>query len=224
MPLRDDYIQRTIEQIAQVLRYLLGQRDERAFEQLMQELDGAYDERLGSSRRLIRRLGSEELLATLSTTGQLDRERAYLMGVLLAVEAQALEARNRPVPPALRQKALDLLLAAAAEGLDVDELDGRILDLQHALRDVLLPEATLWRVFEYRVRRGGYAGAEDLLFEILERFGDDSTRRERARGYYAWLDRRSDAELERGGLPRPEVREGRAALEALLTRLATLRT
>lgn len=216
MPLRDDYIQRTIEQVVHVLRYLLGQRDERAFEQMMAELDAAYDERLGSSRALMRSLPTEELLATLSSTGRLDRERAYLIGVLFDVEARALAARDRPAPPELRLKALDLVLEAANDGLDLDEVPERVTGLQHELRAYALPEATLWRLLKYRLDRGGYGGAEDLLFEIVERFGSSELRAARGRDLYRWLDERSDAELERGGLPRPEVREGRAAFEATI--------
>lgn len=216
MPFRDDLVQRTIQQISQILAYLLGQRDQDSFERLIDVLDEVYGEQLGLRRDLMHHLDRESLLDILSSAGHLDRERAFMVAELLRAEAVGLAVRNRPVHPELRWKALDLTLAAALEGLDVEEVPERVAEHLEALGDTELPEATLWRLFGYRVAQGGYAGAEDLLFEALDRFGVDAEAARRGRAFYGELRRRKDGDLRRGGLPRPEVQEGAAELERRL--------
>lgn len=216
MPFRDDLVQRTIQQITQTLAYLLGARDQASFERLMEVVDETYREQVGLRRQLMRHLDGDQLLDILSSAGHLDRERAFLVAELLRAEAEGLAARNRPVHPELRLKALDLTLAAALAGLDVDELPERVVEHQEALEEIELPEGTLWRLFHYRVARGGYAGAEDLLFEAIERFGPHGEAARQGRAFYRALHARSDRELRRGGLPRSEVREGEAELERTL--------
>ena len=214
MPIRDDLVLRTIRQIAHVLAHLLGKRDQDAFERLLLELDAVYEGQLGMRRSLLHDLEGESLIAILSSTGTLDRDRAFLLSELLRAEAIGLATRDRPVPPELRLKALNLALAAADEDLDAEELPDRIVEHQEALAGADLPEPTLWRLFDHRVRRGGFAGAEDLLFEALDRFGAEPDRITRGRAFYRDLRTRTDAALGRGGLPREEIEEGAAALEA----------
>ncbi|MDZ7801707.1 MAG: DUF6483 family protein [Trueperaceae bacterium] len=216
MPIRDDLVLRTIRQISQILAYLMGQRDQATFERLIRELDQVYRDQLGVPRSLMHDLDGESLIEILSSTGRLDCERAFLLSELLRAEAIGMAARDRPVPPELRVKALNLALAAAAEGSDIEELPERINEHQEALDGVDLPEPTLWRLFDYRVQRGGYAGAEDLLFEALDRFGAGPTARDRGRAFYRDLRSQRDGALREGGLPREELEEGAAALEARL--------
>lgn len=216
MPIRDDMIQRTIEQIAQVIAYMLGKRDQTAFDEAAAAIDGAYQEHTGSGRALMQRLGSDDLVTILSTAGHFDREKGYLVASLLRAEGQLLAARQMAVPPELSLKSLDLFLESSLAGLVMDDLNDNIVDLQIALADFSLPERTLWRLFEYRQDRGGYIGSEDLLFELLERFGSGSEIASRGRRFYrelAELDLRS---LERGGLTPEGVAIGAEEFEAAL--------
>ncbi len=72
----------------------------------------------------------------------------------------------------------------------------------------------LWRIAELHERAGDFGAAEDAHFLLRSRpdGGPDATRR--ARAFYERLLARSDEELERGGLPRDEVREGLDSLVA----------
>lgn len=214
MPIHNDLVLRTIRQISQILAHLLGQRDQATFERLTQELDQVYRNQLGVPRSLIHDLDGESLIEILSNTGRLDHERAFLLSEMLRAEAIGLDARARPVPPELRIKALNLALAAAAAGSDVEELPDRIVEHQRALAGVDLPEPTLWRLFDHRLHGGAFAGAEDLLFEALDRFEAGPELLQRGRAFYQDLRSRTDAALRRGGLPRDEIEEGEAALEA----------
>lgn len=226
MPLRDDLIERTLEQLAELLGGVLEHHDEAALAAAEALIEEAYARHAGGSGRLLRLLGSEELLAVLSTAGRLDGERACAVAALLDAEAEVLRRRGAPQPE-LRCKALDLYLAAASHGFEAPEtpadeaLEARVQALEASLAGYALPAATLWRLFDHRLARGGFAGAEDLLFEALERFRDDPELDGRGRAFYRQLAREDDARLARGGLPRDEVEEGRAAFERALARPAS---
>ena len=216
MPIRDDMIQRTIEQIAQVIAYMLGQRDQTAFDQAASAIEAAYQAHTGSGRALMTQLGSDDLVAILSTAGHFDKEKGYLVASLLWAETQLLAARHMAVSPDLHLKALDLFLESSLEGLVMDDLNDNIVDLQAALSAYTLPEKTLWRLFDHRTRRGGYIGAEDLLFELLERIGPNDELVSRGRGFYRELAGVSDRKLQRGGLSREGVEIGVEEFEVAL--------
>lgn len=222
MPLKDDLIERTIEGLVASLRALLGGRDPQAFDAVMTEIEEAYRRHTGAGRALMHHLSSDDLLEILSSAGHVDREKAYLIAWLLHAEARALERSRTAVPPGLNTKALDLFVEAALAGLAPDEVAEPVAELQAALVGQDLPTATLERLFDYRVLRGGYAGAEDLLFELLDRLDGLAARERlaaRGRAFYRELDGLSDRQLREGGLPRVEVAEGRAAFEAGLQRV-----
>ncbi len=103
------------------------------------------------------------------------------------------------VPPELQLKALDLFLEARLEGLDLDDLPEQIGELQAALAEFSLPQATLLRLFECRRLQGGFVGAEDALYELLERFGAGDEMASRGRAFYRDLAQLSGPKLRAGG-------------------------
>jgi hypothetical protein len=216
MPIRDDFIQRTIEQIAEVIAYMLGTRDQSAFDEAATFIEEAYREHTGSGRALMTKLTSDDLITILSTAGHFDKEKGYLVASLLWAEAQMLTARSMAVPPDLHLKALDLFLESSLEGLVMDDLNDNIVDLQVALEGFLLPEVTLWRLFDHRVKRGGYLGAEDLLFELLERFGPSEALTSRGRAFYRELAEVPEPKLRAGGLDHDGVGVGSEEFEMAL--------
>lgn len=112
-----------------------------------------------------------------------------------------------------RLKALDMYLASAAADLQEPDLHEHIQAVRETLADVYLPVSSTWRLFEYEVQSGRFAGAEDLLFELLDREGADPEVTRRGRRFYSDLEAATDAALEAGGLPRDEVIEGRRSFE-----------
>ncbi len=237
MPIRDDLILRMLDQIGEVVASVLSGRGPSSVQRAEEELASAYVELTGSSRALVARLGSEQILAILGAPARFNRERGYVLARLLEADAELAEA-NAPGPGSAaeagdgmgrwdearahvedrRLKALDLYLEAARAGLDEEDLDERIERLEVALAQVALPEPSHWRVFEHAAASGRFADAEDLLFEAVDRFGRGADTAARGRAFYRELETRSDAELEAGALPRAEVSEGRAAFEAELGR------
>ncbi len=113
-----------------------------------------------------------------------------------------------------RLQALDLFVTARAAGLEEEDLDDLVDAQVAALRDVLLPASSHWRLFEDRVAIGRFDEAEDLLFEGAERFGPRPDVVRRGRAFYRELAGLDAGVLERGNLPRDEVEEGRRAFEA----------
>lgn len=213
MPLKDDLFQRTLEQLAEAVRALLGLHTETNAARLEQLLQAAYREHTGSEAALLRRLGTDELLTVLSSAGSLDRDKAYLIAALAEGEAALAEARGEDAA-AYRLRALDLYLETALAGLELAEIEVRIAALTSELQGYLLPEVSDWRLLAYAEQRNRHAEAEDRLWGLLERLGPTPALVSAGRAFYRRLLERPAVELEAGGLPRDEVLEGLAAFEA----------
>ena len=223
VPLKDDLIQRTLEQLAEVVRALGGLGDPNGVARVEATLQEAYREHTGADAALFRSLPSDQLLSVLSSAGVLDREKSFLLATLFGAEAALARAKGERAPVALQLKAFDLYLEAALAELDAEELDTNIAETRLELADFVLPEATQWRVLEYDTLRGRYADAEDGLFALLETFGPSDPLKARGRAFYRALQAKPDAALNAGGLPRTEVDEGLATFEARLEALAAPR-
>ncbi len=215
MPIRDDFIVRMLEQIAEVLERVVLGASAGAAQEAELVLGAAYQELTGSDRDLVAQLGTEQLLAILGAPLKFNRERGYVLARLLEADAevQSYGDGDRSEVEVARLKALDLYLASAAADLQEEDLDDRIDGMARALDDVFLPIGSSWRLFDHAVSRARFAVAEDLLFELLERLGADAELSRRGRDFYRDLSELSDDALRDGGLPRDEVDEGRRAFD-----------
>jgi hypothetical protein len=227
MPIRDDFILRMLDSVAEVMARVLTGSGGAGLAEAERELADAYMQLTGSGRALVARLSSEQLLAILGAPMRFNRERGYVLARLLEADAGLTEAEAggdaspsgaaaEGAADTRRLKALDLYLEAAKAGLDEEDLEARIGGLVAALSGLALPESSYWRVFEHAAGGGRFAEAEDLLFDALARFGAGADVAERGRAFYRDLEALPDEALEAGALPRDEVVEGRAAFEAEL--------
>ncbi len=233
MPVRDELIERVIRQLAAAFLRLTSRPsrlevDAVEAQELRAELDDVYRRFLGTSAELVSRLSTDDLLAVIGSAGYVDGERAYLLSALLETEA-ALEhalgaAADDPFVTSLRGRALDMALEAGIEELGEPDLAARVERLLALTPPGSLSRATRERLVWFWLALRRYARAEDALFDWLDevegRDGDAADVGRVAGRFYADLERRDDAELESGGLPREELAEGRADLEARLGRLA----
>jgi hypothetical protein len=202
VPFRDDLIERTIEQLSQILsRMILHQTSYAELETFVQQ---TYQKHTGIDGNLLKQLSSQDILSTLKTTGQMDKEKGYLIAALL--EAESVMAQQDQ--EGLRLKALDLYLEAALADAGIEDLHQRIDRLRADLATFVLPEASEWRLFRYVVKREEFDKAETKLFEILEQFGATKILNDEGHMFYKSLLHLSDDDLERGGLPRVETEEG----------------
>ena len=227
MPIRDELIERTIQQLAALMAKLIGARfgvleaarvDLGAAER---ELEGLYLANLGTSRSLVHRLGLEDLIGVLSTAGYVDAERAYLLGALLSVDAEVAVAAGAdaddPEVVGLRSAALAALLEAGAENLGEADLGARVAALLAEVPAEALPPSTFERRFRYEFAGKRYALAEDALFAWLERSRGTAERLEvaaTASAFYDALEGKSDEELAAGDFERGDVALGRADFAA----------
>ena len=230
MPLRDELIQRAIQQLAVSFARLL-KRDEvnspaseverrelpDAEAQAMRaQLDELYAAFLGSSAQLIKRLGSDDLIGVLSSAGYVDGERAYLLSSLSETEAQlavslGAEATDDEVM-SLRTRALDLMLEAGIAGLGEPDLEARVSRLLGNVPREWRSPATWERLVWFGFETGDYAAAEDALFAWLDEqqaLGEDTAGvRSVGTNLYGQLAALEDEALAAGGLPRDELLEG----------------
>jgi hypothetical protein len=217
MPIKDDLLLRTIEGLARTLAWLAGRvDDDMAATQVQEGLERIYREHLGVGGDTIRRLSSDQLVEVLSSTGDLEGDRAFVLAALLEVDA-ATPGTDVAERAGLRVRALDLYAEAGAVRVGQVDLPERVRRLRAALLEYQLPNATYARLLRYVAADDRLAEAEDLLFEWLEESGPCAEVIETGRAFYGRLLAASDAALERGDLPRDEVLEGQALFERSVT-------
>jgi Family of unknown function (DUF6483) len=210
VPFRDDLIERTIEQLGQMLtRLLVQQVDPAELEAFVQQ---TYQKHTGINGQLLRQLSSTDILQTLNTTGHLDKEKSYLLAALLEAESAIAERQNQEGFD-LKLKALDLYLEAAMANVGIEDVQARIHKLVKELEAFVLPEASEWRLFYYEVKQKQFAQAENRLFDLQERLGVDAVKLKALR-FYELLQQVSDDDLEKGGLSREEAEEGASDFES----------
>jgi Family of unknown function (DUF6483) len=219
MPLRDDLIEKTSQQLSGVLKSLELQ-DNPDTDQARTMLQVAYQQFTGTDGALLRQLSSADILRTLSVSGKPDPERGYVIAILFEVEAR-LEQLSGRVSSDLEIKALDLYLEAALGNIGAADIRERIEITRGKLEAFVLPEVSEWRLFHYEVKRQQFDKAETKLFELLEQFGKTQKVTDECHKFYKTLLHVSDDTLEGGNLPREEVEEGYAAFKARLDSTAT---
>lgn len=192
MPMRDELIQRAIQQLAVTFARLLGRTDAIGSVEasaLRSEMEALYPAFLGTSAALLRRLGTEDILGVLRTAGYVDGERAYLLGALFEAEAELVLAELEAATATgtldadagtaaaaeaayLRLRALDLVLEAGIEELGERDIPERVERLRRAVADEPRAPESWQRLHHYLAASGVHAKAEDALFQWLEALAD----------------------------------------------------
>src|SRR5680860_1283217 len=183
MPLRDELIQRAIEQLAASFARLLtrtagahgGALESEAgtltageVEALREQLDRLYKTFMGSSSQLVLRLGSDDLIKVLGSAGFVDGERAYLLSSLLETEAQLLVSQGANADDdtvlAMRTRALDLVLEAGLAALGEPKLPSRVARLLDVVPGGVRPPSTWERLVWFGFETGDFGAAENALY------------------------------------------------------------
>lgn len=107
--LRDDMLMRQIRKMMDAILRAVKLKRAKDLPAAEQTLDDMLQGALGLSPAMVRALDANTLLGMLSPAGELDRERATALGLVLAAQARVVESRE------VRDKALAVLEAA---GLD----------------------------------------------------------------------------------------------------------
>ncbi len=212
MAIKDELFQSTLENLYRILGLLKQPDKDKHVIAAEATIDEAYQKLTGAEAMLFKSLGSEELIDILSTNNMLDREKAYVLGVLFKADSELQAAMDNSKSVGLKIKALNLLIEAALE-LDVDNANPYIEELKEELAGYKLSTKTKWRLFSYDWVWGNFAEAEDRLFSLLKEFGASSEIELQAKEFYKSLREKEKEELEKGNLPYEELDEGQKAFE-----------
>ena len=163
---------------------------------------------LGINGDMARRLSPAQIMQLFGSDLTVAVPKSYVAAILFKEEADVRALMGEEDEPAqLYVRALTLLL-------DVLEWANEPVEPNHVqiteevvekLKGYSLPADLLDKLLGFHERMGRYDKAENLLFEILEIKPEY-----KAEGmlFYKRLLEKKDEELERGGLPRPEILEG----------------
>lgn len=227
---RNDYVMRLIEQFGSALGVLLGLKKQLRPQEAMELLGETYKRLFGLNPNLIRALSERDMTDLLNRDGEATAEKMLILAGLMKEEADLcamLERENEAYR--LNLKALNLTLMAAGEQTAAEWLDirGQVGELLSRLGGYELSVGTKELLWTYYDAAGRFADAEDVLFELLDHYGDeksdDSTAYgrllERAERFYERLLTLDADTLEAGRLPLEEVRD---SLEEVRTRASEL--
>lgn len=211
--IRQDYLLRLIEQAAQMLARMLGRQAEGQLAESAEISRELAEGWLGLSSDRLRSLSDEELLAHLQRHGA-PAEFAVRLGLaisLLKAEGDRCAARGatfEAVGP--WATALSLLIRAHILNVapELPAFTPSLADLLTAMPREELPIPTAVLLMCYYEHTGAFGQAEDLLYTLHELEGSSEQLAELGRQFYQRLQRRTDAELATGNLPRAEVEAG----------------
>lgn len=202
-----DYIMRMIDLLAKVLARVIFLKKSLDFPKAADELASACRNLLGLDRDVIRIMDDDNLISLLSTDESMIGSKCYVLGMLLREEAGLSIVQGRlEEAVSLNVKALYLLTEAyiRADGEIVPTHPAAIDEVLTDLHGTPLPTKTLKHLILVFEKTGRFDKAEDLLFDLVDRDPDAI-----AAGleFYQRLLQKDDGALERGNLPRSEIKE-----------------
>jgi len=212
---QSDYILRIAEQVGRALAQVLYKQERRDYQGAFTFIDEQYKQMLGMGAGFIHSAPEETLLAMLTSVGELDTEKCWLLATLLKAEGEIHQLQeNENDSYYCFLKALNLYLEVLSTGTSFDHIDqvAEIEGLIYKLADYDLPQHTQEMLFRYFERTGRFSQAEDTLDEMLDAHPGDHGIVVKGIAFYHRLRMKSDAVLRGGNLSRDEVEEGLSRL------------
>jgi hypothetical protein len=209
---QSDYILRIAEQVGRALAQILYQEQRQDYQGALDFINEQYKQTLGMGAGFIHSAPEETLLAMLTSLGELNAEKCWLLATLLKAEGeiyQLQENENDSYYSFL--KALNLYLEVLSVDNSFDHIDqvAEIEGLTHKLADYDLPQHTQEMLFRYFERTGRFSQAEDTLDEMLAANHGIVVK---GIAFYHRLQQKSDTVLRSGNLSRDEVEDGLSRL------------
>jgi hypothetical protein len=211
--IRRDYILRMIEEFIQALARVNALKQDQRWQEAAGVVDEEFQRLIGMGAQAVARLTETELLARIirGEPTQAVRDKTLMLTALLkeAGDVAALEERAER-SRSCYLKGLHLLLETLAheEVSAFPEFVPRVEMFAAVLRDSPLPLETQALLMQHYERSGEFAKAEDALFAMLEAEPGNAGLVEFGASFYKRLQGQSDAALEVGNLPRPELAAG----------------
>ena len=212
---QSDYILRIAEQVGRALAQILYQQEHENYQGALTFIDEQYKQMLGMGAGFIHSAPEETLLAFLTSVGELDTEKCWLLATLLKAEGEIHQAQeNENDSYYCFLKALNLYLEVVSTGTSHDHLDpvAEIDGLVYKLADYDLPQHTQEMLFRYFERTGRFSQAEDTLEELLTANPGNRSIITKGIAFYHRLQQKSDATLQAGNISRNAVEGGLSRL------------
>ena len=213
-----DYILRLVEQLAKTLGAVLTLKKARRFDEAERVITEAARNLVGLDIETLLALPIDQIVTLFSPGGSLDTGKCLVVAELLYEEGEVKDLQGDERTAYIsRTRALALLLEVSGrEDLaripDAEAYLRKIETLTRALATYAPAPDIQRRLIHHHERRGNFADAEDVLFDLIDAGHDEIL----VSGIklYERLLAKSDEELERGKLPRSEVEEGLSQLRA----------
>jgi hypothetical protein len=206
--IRQDYLMRLAQRLAQALAQALFYKGKQEYDRAEAELNAALTECFGLETPWPE---LENLLNDCVAAGEATPDNLVRLAELFREKGEIQRLRG-DASAAAQSDALALglfleLLHSSVVSLDLIQKTERLIENVQGTR---LPATLLKRLLRYYEARGMLARAEDVLYEWLDT--RDPAAPEGGLAFYNRLSAKRDEELAEGGLPRPEVDQGRAEL------------
>jgi hypothetical protein len=215
--MHQDYIMRMIEQMTGFLMRVVMLRKSGKPQEAVEQISEAYGRLTGVDGSLVHALSEEDLIGLLRARGTLDPQRALSLAELLREEGHAYDDLDQPAAAVPRYlKALRLYLEMlpdfeeAPGGYDPAALD----DLLERLDPADLPPMTFELLLHHFESSGQFDEAENVLLAQIDAHDEAPDLVAFGQDFYRRLLLQPDAALVEGGLPRAEVEDGLAQLDA----------
>lgn len=209
---RRDYLVKMIEDMTAMVAKVLALKQERKTTEALWEVDEQYNRHFGLHSRLIHALSAGDLIEMFRLGGGTEADKLQAVARLLREEADIYDAHeggrgNEEEAVPRRIKALHLYVYADLHGADRNLLDigNEINALLEQTGAYVLPPETERLLMAWMEAEGRYDKAEDSLYRLLE---SGEQVEEEGAVFYGRLILKDPAELEEGGLPMEEVRQG----------------
>lgn len=208
---QSDYILRMIEQASRVMAQIMWHKQQRDYPGAHNFIDEQFKIMLGMGAGFIHSAPEETLLAMLTTAGELDTEKCWLLATLLKAEGDLYsEQEDYDNSYYSYLKSLDLFLEVLASSREIHHIDAipEVEGLLYKLSDYELPRHSKELLFRYFEQSYQFSKAEDTLYELLDADPYDRETIESGKAFYRRLLRQHDSVLALGSLSRDEVEDG----------------
>ncbi|MGO4531693.1 DUF6483 family protein [Paenibacillus sp. 2TAF8] len=228
---RKDYLLRMMEEMTEAIGKAFTLRQQRKHTEALSELDELMRRQFGMNLNLLNSLPAEDVIEmfrfrgvievdNLQQAARLIEEEAYIYQEKGRVEGiddqEKMDAEDAALVRLMR--ALHFYLYALNHGANLEllQMPERVDGILEQIQEYELPARTEKQLALYREQQGRYDAAENGWYRLLHLGAEYPVQYEEdAKAFYQRLTELADEQLERGGLPRDEVKEGLAQIKEL---------
>ncbi|MOA03338.1 hypothetical protein D3C78_1228390 [compost metagenome] len=197
-----------IEEMTEIIGKVFGLKQQRKTVEALWALDELFQRQFRLNSNLLGSLSAKDIVDLFRNGELIEADKLQSLARLLKEEGDVYLLSGQSDEGTVRlMKALHLYLTSGLNGADrtLWQLDDQIKDLLLLLKGYRLHNETEKLLVQYEEAAGRYDLAENALFRLLKNGG---AAKEEGIAFYERLLSLDPHELERGGLPLEEVKEG----------------